>query len=155
MNDKRIIELHKVFLKDVVNNAIIKDCLNSAVHISFKIIYKKRMYFVYPRNDYHSDSPNIFVETKRITKGHISLGYLLSSQADILSYVFIKGYTFVRGYLIDMKKLKNWWKNVKEGTYRQFKWTKNSQTTFGCAVPLEDIKDFIIYPKSEGVEVYG
>lgn len=54
-----------------------------------------------------------------------TLGWIYTSQADILAYFFVEKATVLRGLLIYLAKLKDWW--TKEG--KLFDWPKYYGTT--------------------------
>ena len=101
---------------------------------------------------------DILIETvSNTTKG--SPGWIYVSKADVLGYVFLIDNKIIRGFIIDMKRLKNWWKN--NGRYNEYpvRYGKTPDSkgkllykTQNHAVPERDIpSSAIIYHPTYGL----
>jgi len=97
---------------------------------------------------------DILIETvSNTTKG--SPGWVYVSKADVLVYVFLIDYEIVKGFIIDMKSLKAWWKNNGRHKGYPIRYGKTSDSkgnllykTRNHAVPERDIPSstFIYHP---------
>ena len=104
------------------------------------------------KTDKHIDSPNLFLEDVSSFESK-SVGWTMKCKADILSYGFYNEETesLERLYFFHMPRLRKWFrKHYKK--YEPKRIQNNGYHSRGRAVPIEDIKDFLLWDMNQAIE---